>query len=1131
MKKVFRGIGTAVVCLLCLSSSGGWQQGPPAIKARAAAVVPSPRPSGDYGAIPLQFIPNKGQADRRAVFYVQGRDKSIYFSQEGLTFVMTKPGKKDAVTRWSVALDFVSPNKDVVPTGLQKSGAVISYFTGKPENWKTGLSAFSKIGYRELWPGIDLVYSGTFNRMKYEFVVRPGADPARIKLICRGAEDVRLTEEGRLEVGTPAGGFLDDAPVAYQEIEGKRVGIPVSYALDKNYESSGHVGSAGPATTYGFNVGEYDRSRTLVLDPAVLVSCGFIGGSGADRAHGIDVDLAGNAYIAGETSSLDMGLPSAPGPGPTYSGGDSDAFVAKLNPEGTALVYCGYIGGVGRDAATDIKVDSVGNVYVAGVTDSPETSFPVMIGPDLTYNGGESDAFVAKVNAEGLALVYCGYIGGVGRDAAASLAISVVPANPTVSDLNVNVYVAGRTSSKELTFPVTVGPDLTYNGGVSDAFVAKVKFDGTGLDSCGYIGGAGDDEATSVAISEVMVFAGLFVDVYVTGRTSSSEVTFPVAVGPDLTYNGGVSDAFVAKVKFDWTGLDFCGYIGGAGLDVASDLFVFALLDNETWPGSLTVELFITGYTSSTESTFPVVVGPDLTYNGGEFDAFVAHAFVDPLGQQMPLDRCGYIGGAGSDEGTCVVKVNDGVYVAGNTSSAESTFPVAFSSDMTYNGGASDAFLAKLTYDWKGIAICGFLGGSGADRAEGMAVRSDARDVLIAGSTDSTEIAVPAVGGPDLTYKGAEDALVARVHIKAPTLISLSRTSATAGDPEFTLTLTGSDFIEGAYLRRFGGLTSGNLPTTYVSETELRATVPAEDLASPDHVYIAVQNPDGESSEALDFNVRPGPLTLTSLSPTKATAGGSGFFLTLYGSGFMQLAADGNYGFYGQPVLWNGASRNSEYISYTELQVHVSETDIANGGEFQVIVKDPGTNSGDSNALIFPVTTFSMIPSLASKTVTAGEAATYSIQVTPQFGPFDTPVSFSCSGLPAECTASFSPKSVTLGAGTATTTLTLATSGSSGSAAAAILGPPGDFPASSLWLLVSLLALPWLSSFRPVRTQVRRRWLAAAAAVCLMVLVAACGMDTPQSKQTPTPKGTYQIAVQGKSGNLTVSTEVTLIVK
>ena len=209
----------------------------------------------DFGKIPIFFVPNQGQTDNAVNFYVRGTDKTVYFAPDGVTFSLSystvpknmketrriwqdprSPASKAAelykdLKRWTVKMDFLGARKDARPEGLEETGAVISYFKGKPEEWKTGLQAYSKIRYRDLWPGIDLVYMGVVNKLKYEFIVHPGADPGQIRLACRGTERVEVTEEGRLRMTTPAGVFEDDNPVAYQEVEGKQRSVAMAYAL------------------------------------------------------------------------------------------------------------------------------------------------------------------------------------------------------------------------------------------------------------------------------------------------------------------------------------------------------------------------------------------------------------------------------------------------------------------------------------------------------------------------------------------------------------------------------------------------------------------------------------------------------------------------------------------------------------------------------------------------------------------------------------------------------------------------------------------------------------------------------------------------------------------------------------
>lgn len=315
-------------------------------------------------------------------FSVPGRDTTVYFTSGGVTFALTRPEPRESGTlarlaskesretgreRWAVKLEFLGANPAVVPRGQDPTTATVSYFTGPASQWKTGLKTYASVAYADLWPGIDLVYSGTSGRLKYTLFVKPGADPKQIRLAYRGATSVKLTESGQLEVSTPVGGFSEDRPYVYQETGRRRVEIPTAYLL------------AGDSRTYGFRVGAYDRNRPLILDPSFLVYAGYVGGSNQDVAFAIDIDSAGNAYIAGRTASFVPSFPGAVGPDLTFNGA-YDAFVAKVKADGSGLVYAGYIGGADTDEAYGIAVDTAGNAYVAGYTDSDEASFCLCCG-------------------------------------------------------------------------------------------------------------------------------------------------------------------------------------------------------------------------------------------------------------------------------------------------------------------------------------------------------------------------------------------------------------------------------------------------------------------------------------------------------------------------------------------------------------------------------------------------------------------------------------------------------------------------------------------------------------------------------------------------------------------------------
>jgi hypothetical protein len=683
------------------------------------------------GELPLYFIKNEGQADPRVNFYLQAPGTSVYFTPQGMTMALSStvggeksassgPASKDGPTsRWVVRQEFVGANPNATIRGSEAAPAIVSYFKGSPEQWKTGIPTYSSVSYKDLWPGIDLTYEGTGGRLKYTFSVHPGADPADIRLAYRGAKSVRLNPTGQLEVDTPLGGLKDDRPLAWQQ---SAQGTQQVSAL---YEMQGE-------TAYGFDVGDYDRTKTLIIDPLIIYA-GYIGGSATEGGHDIAVDGSGYAYVTGFTLSPESSFPDQTGPDVSYNGDslDSDAFVAKVNQTGTALIYAGYIGGEEFDTGFGIAVDGSGAAYITGLTKSDATTFPEIGGPDSTYNGG-GDAFVVKVNASGTGLTYAGYIGGSSFERGDDIAVDSAGA----------AYVAGFTESDATTFPEIGGPDSTYNGG-GDAFVAKVNASGTGLTYAGYIGGTGHDRGTGIAVDSSWA-------PYIAGVTLSTATSFPEKTGPDLSFNGGEVDGFVAKLAPAGTSVTYAGYIGGAGRDYAFDI----ALDTSR-------AAYVVGETASASATFPEKGGPDVTYNGGEADGFVAKVKPDGTG----LTYAGYIGGNGNDRANGVaVDAARSAYVSGYTESTETTFPDKSGPDLTY-GGNGDHFVAKVAISGGSLVYAGYIGGSGSETHDdhgGIAV-DNAGAAYVVGSTNSTQSTFPDKFGPDLSHNGAQDAYVAKV--------------------------------------------------------------------------------------------------------------------------------------------------------------------------------------------------------------------------------------------------------------------------------------------------------------------------------------------------------------------------------
>ncbi len=724
----------------------------------APAAPQAARLHAAYGQLPLLFVENRGQTDPQVAFTTQAGGATVFFTPTGVTYALVEsPPDADALAsarhrpgaparaaaspapsrRWAIKLDFIGANPNVRPHGEEPAETIVSYFRGRPDQWHTGLRTFGRIVYPDLWPGVDLVYYGAGGALKYEFVVRPGADPRQIRLAYRGAEGVTINAAGQLAVRTPAGDLMDDVPVAWQDGLAGRTPVEVDYAFADTVSQLPTSSNQPSAANFGFQIGPYDRTRTLILDPTVFFYCGYIGGAEYDGARDVAVDAAGNAYITGVTTSTQVSFPVHGGPDLTFNG-TADVFVVKIGAGGTSLTYAGYIGGAGDDSGHGIAVDAAGNAYILGDTSSDQTTFPVTVGPDLTYSGGNTDAFVAKINPSGTALIYAGYIGGGGEEESSRIS----------TDDAGNAYVTGTTSSDQTTFPVSGGPDLTFNGG-RDAFVVKINQVGTALVYAGYVGGIEGDSGHGIAVDG----AG---NAYIVGETFSDQASFPVKGGPDVTYNGG-GDAFVAKL--DSTGaLTYAGYIGGDTLDSGHDIAV----DEDG-------NAYVTGTTYSDQDSFPVLGGPDLTYNGvGWGDAFVAK--VSPDGSNLLY--AGYIGGDSADAGYGIaVDAAGSAYITGGTTSDQASFPVRDGPDVTYNGSVSgwgDAFIAKVDPSGTMLIYAGYIGGASDESGTGIAV-DIMNNAYVTGTTDSNQATFPVVGGPDLTYNGGyRDAFIVKVGQRQP---------------------------------------------------------------------------------------------------------------------------------------------------------------------------------------------------------------------------------------------------------------------------------------------------------------------------------------------------------------------------
>jgi hypothetical protein len=687
--------------------------------------------------VPLSFIGNTGQADARAHLYAQGPGYSFAFTRGAAQFVLTR-----AEGPLSLDLRFLAARPDALPEGREKLPGTANFLYGNDSSkWHTGVPTYGQVAYPELWPGIDMVFAGGEGRLEYTFLVAPGASVDDIGLNYDGADALSIDAAGNLRIQTHGGVLTDTKPETYQLVGGSRIGVESHFVLRTSTTFGLAVGAydpslplvvdpglvystflggssddngfgiaidgAGNAYVTGFTssnpfpptAGAFDTSFNggqdvfvTKLNPAgttVLYST-YIGGSSNEQGLAITVDGSGNAYLTGFTGSSNFPTKFDPAQVPpgtfvydaSYNGGSMDAFVTKVNPTGTGLVFSTFAGGSGADEGWGIAVHSSGDVYVTGDTTSTNigvTPSPFRLQPSLS---GPMDAFFLRLDRFAAAAAYMTYLGGSGSDSARAIAI----------DASRNVYLTGGTTSST-GFPTVAGSFDTSFNGVEDAFATKLTYGGSTT-----VGGVSYDTYNygySTYLGGTLTDRGLGITIdpgrsaYVTGITASTgtaSTAYPTSPGAfDTSFNGGAFDAFVTKLGPMGGALPYSTYLGGSGDDRGQGI----ALDSAN-------DAHVAGRTGS--SNFPTTPGAfDESYNGGD-DAFVTK--FNPAGSS-PLLYSTYLGGSSgpsgnNDRGMAIaVDASANAYVTGLTASSNfPTTPGAY--DTSYNAGPTDAFVTKL---------------------------------------------------------------------------------------------------------------------------------------------------------------------------------------------------------------------------------------------------------------------------------------------------------------------------------------------------------------------------------------------------------------------------------------------------
>lgn len=507
-------------------------------------------------APPLLFVPNEGQWEQPFLYKGISPNADIYLEKEGITYVVgdeANPGKVHAFKELestvppvlkfhAYKMKWIGANLQAATTRGKKQSFYHNYFLGNnAARWKGNVGVYGNVDYESLYPGIDLHISSDKGHAKYDFIVKAGGDPARIRLQYEGLDGLKLNN-GSLLLQTSVGVITEMAPYAYQYINGILKEVPCNYKLE------------GTELKFVFPKG-FDKSQNLIIDPTIVFAT--LTGSTADNwGFTATYDHAGNLYAGGIANGT--GYPITTGAFQlTFGGGSAgssmpcDISITKFNASGTLPIYSTYIGGDKDDMPHSLVVDNANQLVMAGK--SLSDNYPITTNSfDPSYNGNY-DIVVTKFNAAGTNLVGSTFVGGAEDDG-----INIAPgfaANQSTLKFNYgdgfrsevivdkigNVYVAA--SSRSNNFPLTPATAAKNSlGGAQDGVFFKLNPTLTTMMYSTYIGGSNNDAAYVLTLDTAQSH------IYVAGGTQSTDFHTSVTAGAwKSTFQGGLADGYICR--------------------------------------------------------------------------------------------------------------------------------------------------------------------------------------------------------------------------------------------------------------------------------------------------------------------------------------------------------------------------------------------------------------------------------------------------------------------------------------------------------------------------------------------------------------------------------------------------------
>lgn len=826
------------------------------------------------------FIPNMGQWSPHVLFYGQSGGMDVWVTARGVEFdihrtEVTMPrspeerfafiteSRTSKIHRSGQLVRMESAGSPGNVTGEKSNGSTRNYFYGNNKNkWVSNVPVFEAVKLAEMYPGVDAIVQFENGLPRYDFVVKPGSDPANIALKFTGASDISVSEKGDyITLKTQFGDVRSGRIVAYQENAGSRISIPCTF-------------TSKTSAAVQFNVGEYDRSRPLIIDP--LIYSTYLGESGADKINAMVADKAGNIIVVGSTDAATYPFTTGVYDS-TYNGG-LDCFITKFNPMLSKILFSTYMGAGADDQINAVSLDDANNIFVGGETIS--TTFPTLAGWKMLH-AGSTDGFVARFNATGSQLVYSSFIGGGGVDRVLTVNANLVG----------ELAVGGETNSTNFT---TGGSSIYQKNrqGNVDGFLARFKSGGGSVDFSTYIGGSGNDRINSVSYnpgSSFIYFGGECSELLTAG-TNAPNGTFPTPVPPmgpnpgdpgrkpyDNTFNDAV-DGIVGAISITGGFDDITNqYLGYVGTELDDRVIAIAVGQDNS--------LIVTG-ASKMGQTRKL---PGITTAGkGGFDVFVIRYKAG--GRDFTSST--FFGGSGDDIGNAIVPIFDlltgaagDYYVAGSTLSTN--YPTIASPLQTVAGGKTDMFITRINSSFN-VIYSTYLGGKGDDIARSI-ISTDRGDYYVAGTTTTDSLgALPE--SFDKKLAGGTDGYIAKVVVLgAISLAAPTQGASFCPGTSTNISWTRSDLDPSNEVRLFYS-SDGGASWNYIDSTDKQSySWKISGSAVPGTSYkVRVLHYSGLKTESGNFSIL-GPASITTQPKGDTLCPGNPFTMRVAGQGSGKL--------------------------------------------------------------------------------------------------------------------------------------------------------------------------------------------------------------------------------------------------